>query len=122
MKEDRQIFRDNLRYFMKKKGVDRAELAKNLGLPYHTVVSWDTGQRYPRIDKIESLAIYFDIKKSDLIEWRFREIRRDEYWEIHDEFTRRPELKRLFYMLKHMKDKDIDRAIAVIELMDKGWG
>lgn len=120
MEENKQIFIDNLNYYMIRRGIGRADLARDLRLPYTTVVSWTNGDCFPRMNKIEKLASYFNIKKSDLIEPKVRDKKKEEYWEIHDEFTRRPQLKRLFYMLKHMKDKDIDRAIAIIELMDKG--
>ena len=36
---------------------------------FHTTFTdWVNGKTYPRIDKIEMLANYFGIKKSDLIE------------------------------------------------------
>ena len=37
-------------------------------LNYSTVRDWTNGRAYPRIDKIEMLANYFGIQKSDLIE------------------------------------------------------
>lgn len=62
------IFAHNLQYYMSKQGIDRNELCENLGFKYSTVSEWLQGKKYPRIDKIETLANYFGIKKSNLIE------------------------------------------------------
>ena len=53
---------------MNKKGVDRNQLCSDLDLKYMTVSDWINAKSYPRIDKIELLANYFGINKSDLIE------------------------------------------------------
>ncbi|HFR3425566.1 TPA: S24 family peptidase [Streptococcus suis] len=53
---------------MDKKGVDRNQLCSDLDLKYTTVRDWIKGITYPRIGKIELLANYFGINKSDLIE------------------------------------------------------
>ena len=39
-------------------------------IKYSTLSDWINGNKYPRIDKIEILANYFGIEKSDLIEKR----------------------------------------------------
>ena len=67
---NKNIMADNIQYYMAKHGVDRNTLCKNLGLPYMTVSDWLNAKSYPRIDKIELLANYFNIKKSDLVEKR----------------------------------------------------
>ena len=46
----------------------RNDICKDLGFAYTTFTSWETGVNYPRIDKIEMIADYFHIEKSDLIE------------------------------------------------------
>ena len=49
---------------------DRNEIARDLEIAYSTLADWYNGNKYPRIDKIQLLADYFDIKKSDLVETR----------------------------------------------------
>ncbi|HFU4111087.1 TPA: XRE family transcriptional regulator [Streptococcus suis] len=66
--ENKSIFSKNLKYYMDKKGVDRNQLCSDLDLKYTTVRDWIKGITYPRIGKIELLANYFGINKSDLIE------------------------------------------------------
>lgn len=66
--ENKEIFANNLSFYMEKKGVDRNKLCADLNLKYTTVRDWLKGITYPRIGKIELLANYFNINKSDLIE------------------------------------------------------
>ena len=49
-------------------GKTRNTICDDLGFKYTTFTDWVNGNKYPRIDKIEMLANYFGIKKSDLIE------------------------------------------------------
>ena len=44
------------------------DVCRDLEIPYSTFTDWCNGNIYPRIDKIELLANYFEIKKSDLVE------------------------------------------------------
>lgn len=65
---NKEIFAKNLKYYMNKYNLDNTTMAKNLKVPYNTFLEWVNGGAYPRIDKIEMLANYFNILKSDLIE------------------------------------------------------
>jgi len=65
---NKKVFAKNLQHYMDKQGVDRKEVCEALSFPYSTFSEWVSGNIYPRIDRIEMLANYFGIKKSDLIE------------------------------------------------------
>lgn len=65
---NKAILAKNLKYYIEKSGKDRRELADIWGFPYSTVTEWINGRKYPRIDRIEVMADYFGILKSDLIE------------------------------------------------------
>ena len=65
---NKEIFSKNLNRYMKLNNKDRNDVSRDLNIPYSTVTDWCNGNIYPRIDKIEMLANYFEIKKSDLIE------------------------------------------------------
>lgn len=62
------VFASNLKRYMKKFNIDRYQLCDALGFKYSTVSEWLAANKYPRIDKIEKMANYFGIQKSDLIE------------------------------------------------------
>ena len=65
---NKEIFAKNLVYYLSICGKEQKEVAENIGVPTSTFNEWAKGKKYPRIDKIELLANYFKIKKSDLIE------------------------------------------------------
>lgn len=73
---NKDVFAKNLKKYIAKCGKDRGDIATDLGLPYSTVTDWINGKKYPRINNIEKLAMYFDVSKSDLIE-DFEEIKKD---------------------------------------------
>lgn len=64
----KHIFTKNLNYYMTKKGKNKTELSNDLKIKYSTVRDWCNGVNYPRPDKIEILANYFNILRSDLTE------------------------------------------------------
>ncbi|MDL2257552.1 helix-turn-helix domain-containing protein [Eubacteriales bacterium OttesenSCG-928-K08] len=65
---NKEIFSRNLKYYMALNHKERSEVCDILGVAYTTFSDWENGKTYPRIDKIEMLANYFGIMKSDLIE------------------------------------------------------
>ena len=65
---NKEILAENLKYYMELNHKDRNDIARDLDIPYTTITSWLKAEFYPRIDKIEMLANYFEIKKSDLVE------------------------------------------------------
>ena len=67
---NKEIFSRNLQYYMSINNKDRYDLVKDLKFPYSTVTDWINGNSYPNIGRIEILANYFNIEKSDLIEKR----------------------------------------------------
>lgn len=67
---NKKIFAENLKYYMNINNKTRADVCRDLDIPYSTFTDWCNANIYPRIDKIEILANYFDIKKSDLVERR----------------------------------------------------
>lgn len=75
---NKEVFARNLKYYIVKSGKDRRELAKIWGFPYSTVSEWVNAKKYPRIDRIEIMAEYFGILKSDLIESKTDEQREEE--------------------------------------------
>lgn len=64
----KEVFAKNLRFYMERNGKTQKELAEIVGVSAPTMNDWIKAKKYPRIDKIEILADYFHILKSDLIE------------------------------------------------------
>ena len=69
----KEVFAKNLRKYMESKGITQKELAEKIGVSAPTMNDWLQAKKYPRIDKIEKLADYFGVLKSDLIEEKSEE-------------------------------------------------
>ena len=65
---NKKIMSANLRRLMAERKINAKDLSRILNFPYTTLLSWVRGENYPRIDKIEAMADYFGVLKSDLIE------------------------------------------------------
>lgn len=72
---NKETMAKNLKYYIERSGKDRRELAEIWGFPYSTITEWINGKKYPRIDRIEVMADYFGVLKSDLIEEKTAEHR-----------------------------------------------
>ena len=64
---------NNLKKYLKINNISRNQLSESLGISYSTISDWINGKAYPRIDKIEMMANYFGINKSDLVEEHSKE-------------------------------------------------
>ena len=65
---NKEIFAKNLAHYLERSGKDQKEMAEIVGVAPSTFNEWMRAKKYPRMDKIEMLANYFGILKSDLIE------------------------------------------------------
>lgn len=65
---NREIMAQNIKYYMDKNNKTRNEICHDLGFAYSTFSDWVNGKKYPRIDKIELMAKYFNVSKTDLVE------------------------------------------------------
>ena len=65
---NKAVFATNLKRYMALRGKSRKDICEALGFNYFTFSDWVNGKKYPRMDKVEMLANYFGVLKSDLIE------------------------------------------------------
>lgn len=65
---NKEIFSRNLKRYLDKSGKTQKEVAKAVGVSTGTFCDWVKGRAYPRMDKVQLLAEFFGIKKSDLVE------------------------------------------------------
>lgn len=65
---NKEILSKNLRKELDKKDLTPTEFSRIMNYPETTVFNWIHGKSYPRIDKIQEMADFFDIYKSDLTE------------------------------------------------------
>lgn len=66
--QQKNIFSRNLRRHLRLCGKTQADLVNDLKITSSTVSDWVNAKKYPRMDKVQMLADYLHIYKSDLIE------------------------------------------------------
>lgn len=67
---NKEIMANNIRFYLNQNGISQTEICQTLGFSMSTFSDWVHARTYPRIDKIELMANYFGIEKSDLVEER----------------------------------------------------
>lgn len=73
----KEIFARNLRFYMDRSGKNQKEIAEIAGVSAPSVNDWLQCKKFPRIDRVEKLALYFGILKSDLIEDKSAETQKE---------------------------------------------
>ncbi|MEB7998876.1 helix-turn-helix domain-containing protein [Staphylococcus saprophyticus] len=62
----KEILSKNIKKLLERKGKTQTDMAKELNLKESTVSSWLNAAKYPRRDKIELMADYFNVLPSDI--------------------------------------------------------
>ena len=109
--EHKEVFSRNLQRYMALNGKSRKEVCEALGYSYFTFSDWINGKKMPRMDKVEQLANYFGIKKSDLIE--------EPKKEQPTGTDRLSEKQKAFIdKVKQMSDAELDRLDKILSLVE----
>jgi len=64
----KEIMAKNLKLLLDRRGLSQTDMARDLNIPETTVSNWMKASTYPRIDKIQLVADYFDVRRSGLTE------------------------------------------------------
>ena len=113
---------DNIKRLLSAKGLNPRQLAIALDFKYTTVNDWVNAKTYPRIDKIEMLANFFNVSKSDLVENKNEEIATTSPVQaIYDQLTPPRQAKALTYLEKQLLEQNeeetkINEVSEVIQL------
>lgn len=110
--EFRKIFSKNLNYFMSLNNKTQVDLINDLGFNKSAVSTWCNGTRLPRMDKVDVLAKYFGVNRSDLIENRTHEQNSGYYTsretaQVAQEIFENKELRALFDVQRDMEPDDL---------------
>ncbi len=117
--EQKRIFSKNLSKYLSKYDKTQKEVADAIGVSPQTFNTWCQGIALPRMGKVQALADYFGINKSDLIDDKSDQpddhyYLNDETRQIAQEAFENPELRTLF---KVARDISPERLRAHIEFM-----
>nr|DAM60208.1 MAG TPA: Repressor protein CI [Caudoviricetes sp.] len=122
----KKVFAKNLSNLLARNKKTQADLVADLRLNKSTVSTWVNGTKMPRMNKIEQLADYFGVEKSDLIE--DKSDTDEQYYsdpsvsEYAQAVKDNPDLKLLFDASKDMSKSDIDFVLNTIEMLKKREG
>lgn len=122
----KKVFAKNLSNLLARNKKTQADLVADLRLNKSTISTWVNGTKMPRMNKIEQLANYFGVEKSDLIE--DKSDTDEQYYNDPDasEYAQavkdNPDLRLLFDASKDMSKSDIDFVINTIEMLKKREG
>ena len=104
---NKQIMADNIKRLLSAKGLNPRQLAIALDFKYTTVNDWVNAKTYPRIDKIEMLANFFNVSKSDLVENKNEEMATTSPVQaIYDQLTPPRQAKALTYLEKQLLEQN----------------
>lgn len=119
----KKVFAKNLSNLLVRNKKTQADLVADLRLNKSTVSTWVNGTKMPRMNKIEQLANYFGVEKSDLIE--DKSDTNEQYYndssvsEYAQAIKDNPDLRILFDASKDMSKDDIDFVVDLIDKLKK---
>lgn len=65
---NKQVMANNIKHYLAKDSKSASNMIRDLNLKSTTVYDWINARTYPRIDKLELMASYFNINKLSLID------------------------------------------------------
>ena len=116
---NKKVMAKNLHYYVERAGKTQKEMAEIVGVATSTFNDWMKAKAYPRIDKIEIMANYFKILKSDLIEEKNEEHRKmhEKNDTITDAVVRMRSDDEFFAVVGDLLTLDTDKLSAVKQLL-----
>ena len=107
-----EIFGCNLRKYVEQSGKLGKDVAAAVGVSPATFSEWMNGKKYPRIDKIEMLANFFHIQKSDLIEDHEGEAERAQM-----NVPKTIQARIVSYGMDSLPEEERDKILSLLQIM-----
>ena len=120
--EQRKIFSENLTNLLQRCGKTQLQLANSLDVSKSTVSSWCSGIKMPRMGKIDEIAAWLSVSRSELIEEGGGSTDNKDVSDLLEALRTRPEMRMLFSVSKDATKEDIEKAVAIIEALRKTEG
>lgn len=104
---EKDIFSNNLNRLMQLNGKSQIDLIEDLGINKSTISTWCRGTKMPRMGTIQTLADYFGVRKSDLIEEKLAKP------------TNNDRLNEFIELCSRLNDDDLDIIETLIDSLIK---
>lgn len=120
--KQRKLFAHNLRMYISASGKQQKEIAEKLGFNQKTLNGWCNALSVPTMGKVQALADYFGIRKSDLLDAHTEEEQTpyyldDETRELAEFLHKNPRYRVLFDASRKVKPEDIEFVKQMIDRM-----
>lgn len=118
--EQKRVFAKNLSHYTEISGKAKSEVAKAVGAIPSAYTSWIQGISLPRMDKIQSLAEYFSVNVTDLLDEHSFDARYSEKNAMLANILRKDsDLSNAVYMLTNLEDTDKQIIYNMISSLSK---
>ena len=118
------IFSKNLNHLLHLSGKTQKEVADAIGVIPTTFNSWCQGISLPRMGKVQALADYFGVSKSDLIDDQAKDETpyyiNDDAKEYAQFLFENPEYRVLFSAVRKVSKDDLDMVRQIIDKFKGG--
>lgn len=111
---NKNIMAKNIQRLMEQAGKSRTQVCDDLGIKYTTFTDWVNAKTYPRIDKIEMMANYFGVSKSDLVESRSPSQEEDERQKELEQLAN--EIRKKTQLMKNIADSTYNFYLSLGDL------
>ena len=121
----KKIFAKNLRHYLDRENKTQKEVADAIGVSPQTFNTWLQMVALPRMGKVQALADYFGINKSDLLEEKLEPEQDSSYYinedakELAQFLFENPEYKILFDAAKDVSADDLEMVKTIIDKFKK---
>ena len=121
----KKIFAKNLRHYLDRENKTQKEVADAIGVSPQTFNTWLQMVALPRMGKVQALADYFGVNKSDLLEDKGTQEEDNSYYidedakELAQFLFKNPEYKILFDAAKDVSAEDLEMVKTIIDKFKK---
>lgn len=115
-KDQKKIFSKNLNYYLAQRNKTQKEVADAISVSPQTFNTWCQGIALPRMGKVQRLADYFNIEKSDLIDEK-RKVENNPK-AIHEERKERELLEVYRKLSDENKDKTVQYSKGLLSVQE----
>ena len=121
----KKIFAKNLRHYLDRENKTQKEVADAIGVSPQTFNTWLQMVALPRMGKVQALADYFGINKSDLLEEKGTQEEDNSYYideeakELAQFLFKNPEYRILFDAAKDVSADNLEMVKTIIDKFRK---
>ena len=122
-RELRELFSENLKYWLSERGKTQTDLRKYMNVSSATTSDWYNGKKIPRTDKIQAICGWLGIELDDLLTDKSDRKQTESYYTnpetaaLAQELLDNPDLRMLFDAARDVKPENLQLAAEMLKRM-----